>query len=93
MHKCNRGRPSVCDLWLLSSVKTSAILSVAILLMFCHFSERLTGLNETAIIMTLHLSIKMTILQKTQFEIEWKKTPISWQSNANISSQRNCSKE
>jgi hypothetical protein len=37
LHQCNRGRLSVCDLRRLSGVKTSAILSVEILLMLSHF--------------------------------------------------------
>jgi hypothetical protein len=47
LHQCNRGRLLVCDLWRFSGVKTSAVLSVVILLIFSHFSDILTGLFNT----------------------------------------------
>ena len=45
LHQYNRGRLLVCKLERFSGVETRAILSVAILLMFSHFSYRLTGLS------------------------------------------------
>jgi hypothetical protein len=47
----SHGRLLVCDLWRFSCVKTSAILSVEMLLLFSYFSDWLAGLLTVLIIL------------------------------------------